>query len=103
MTAPLPIDVLQQLAPMPADFAPPIISIRGRPAWRGNVQVVTPGQIESVQCECAVGDGQKGADQLRVHVWVIQELARLGRGDLIAWARRDRHRSVKPSVPQWAP
>lgn len=88
------------IGPMPTDFAPALIQTDKVIAWRGRVSVVNPGSVETVDCEVGfpLSDPQARIKTL-AKVWAVQQLAAQGRGDLIRWARKDRHAGHPVSSP----
>lgn len=97
---PIPDALRAQFAPMPADFAPHIMETPKAWAWRGRVEVASPGRVDKIECEYGLPRSMDhAADELRAFVWEIMELGRLGRGDLMGFARVDRHSKRPAPLP----
>lgn len=89
--------------PVPDDFAP-LIQRRGDTFfWSQAVTVEADGSREQVQVEIGLRDGPGASEAMRHKVWAVLEYARLGRPDLFAHARKDRHRTRPTTPPEFAP
>lgn len=104
----IPKDVREQMLPMPADFAPEIHGTDKAISWRGKVTVSAGTAVERLQLEIGLSTNPAGAPYpggleplLRLSVWEAREVARLGRVDLLAIYRVDRHK-MRPT-PQAQP
>lgn len=84
------------------DFRPVILTGPKAYIWRGRVQVTdAAGQTpDNVEIELGYPRSDKdGYTKTRDSIWRVQQLAALGRGDLIRWARKDRHAGHPVSSP----
>jgi hypothetical protein len=92
-----------QVQPVPSDWAPQLLEQKGGVLkWEGRVQ------LDGKEVALEVGlrprtpeDRVRDLQLLHKESWILTELARLGRSDLLAPFRKDRHRpSLRPvSVP----
>lgn len=97
---PIPDALRAQFAPMPPDFAPSIMEMPKAWAWRGRVEVASPGRVDKVECEYGLPKSMgHTAAELLPFVWEIMELGRLGRGDLLTFARVDRGKGRPIPMP----
>jgi len=95
--------------PMPVEFSPNIEDSAKTYAWRGAVNVETATSREQMQLEFGyrkTGNASQDAallKTLRSEIWIAQELARLGRTDLLANYSADRHKAPRtvsqPEIP----
>lgn len=97
---PIPDALRAHFNPMPPDFAPSIMEMPKAWAWRGRVEIASPGRVDKVECEYGLPKSMgHTAAELRAFVWEIMELGRLGRGDLLTFARVDRHSKRPAPLP----
>lgn len=100
----VPEELGPQIRQVPDDFQPQFTDDGRRIAWRGNVTVETPSTRE--QIAISLGFSKTGTEELqtrlretlRIAVWYAKELARIGRADLLANARVDRHNPSKRPI-----
>lgn len=102
MSGPIPDSVREKMLPMPPDFRPVVQQDNDRMWWRGRVTTKIGDRVDQLQVEYGFSkrSGQDASEIKRV-AWEIHELARLGRGDLISYARQDRHTAravTKPTI-----
>lgn len=101
MSGPIPDAVRAKMAPMPPEFRPVILQDDNRIWWKGRVTSHIGSNVQQVQVEYGFSkrSGQDASDLKRI-AWEISELARLGRPDLINYARVDRHaaRVTTPTI-----
>ena len=90
---PLPPDVLALMNPRPADFAPVIVDNGRVMSWHGSIQIAGAGimDVEVGLRPGPNGDVLKDIETLRDAAWHLNELGRVGRADLMAYADRKRH------------
>lgn len=98
---PIPHDARRGMLPCPADFAPTLTDNGRSIAWRGTVTVHSPGRSTPLLVEYGLSKSDPDArERVRAAVWEIKELARLGREELLGFARADRHLGAARSAPQ---
>jgi hypothetical protein len=91
----LPSDVANLLRPIPADFSPKFDDHGHYLRWSATLDVADHGPID-VEIgfhHPRAGNKADGPNHLRSTAWQATELARLGRLDLLAHCRVDRHRA----------
>jgi hypothetical protein len=96
MGKPTAADIPAELRYPPSSFTISLESIAGQAVrWRGPVILTHPsGTQELVQCETGYSmreDSVERQTALRAEVWRILKAGEIGRSDLIAYARIDRH------------
>jgi hypothetical protein len=96
---------LDGVPPMPADFAPALRRGPHRP--KGPNAVWWRGTVNGVQYEVGFpASDPLAAEKTTLAVWHVQQLALLGRHEVLAAARPDRHArrpGPKAPAPQLAP
>lgn len=107
----VPADVANLFQPIPDGFTPPCETEKtGRVLiWRGSVPDGQPNSAQRLKVEVGAVRAVKGGDPaayetLKAEVWQVMELARLGRQDLLSYARTDRRKAFarpisKPEIP----
>lgn len=94
MSRSLPKDVADQIAAMPADFAPEFQDRNSHVRWAATLDCAGSGPIEVELGFSRAGqlDEKKERENLRASAWQATELARLGRRDLLDYCRVGRHK-----------
>jgi hypothetical protein len=84
---------------MPADFAPQLLHTAKDVRWRGRVD----GGVE-LEVGFSLKAHPDAEEKTRLAVWHVQHLAKAGRHEHLANARKDRHsRRPKPKAPPSLP
>lgn len=94
MSGPIPDATRAKMAAMPPEWKPAIHEDQDRIWWQANVTSHIGTSVQQIPVEYGFSKRTgKGRSVLRATAWEISELARLGRLDLIQYARKDRHQA----------
>jgi hypothetical protein len=95
MSRHLPAHVANLLRPVPAEFSPKFVDHGHYLHWSATLDVANHGPVDVEIGFHHRGSSNKadGPTHLRQTAWQATELARLGRLDLLAHCRVDRHRA----------
>ena len=101
MSGPIPASVRAKMLPAPQNWNPPIHEDDDRIWWRGIVTTSIGQRVSQLPVEYGFSK-RNGPDRsvVKAVAWEITELARLGRLDLIGYARVDRHKGRPVAKPE---